>query len=78
MASRRYTIQIPYTTSAKDGLAISMGLNLPEVHSALPRLKPEIVAKLQRCSFWHSETFTKTELDSVPDDLWNKLAPHLG
>lgn len=76
--ARRYTIPVPYTTTGRDGLAISMGLNLPEAHSALARLKPEVVAKLQRCSLWHSETFTKAELDSVPDDLWNRLAPHLG
>ena len=76
--ARKYTIPIPYTTSGKDGLAISMGLNLPEVHAALARLKPETVAKLQRCTFWHHETFTRAELDGVPDDLWEKLAPHLG
>lgn len=76
--ARHYTITLPYTTTGKDGLAISMGLNLPEVHAALSRLKPEIVAKLHRCSFWHSETFTKAELDTIPGDLWDRLAPHLG
>jgi hypothetical protein len=76
--ARKYSIPIPYTTSGKDGLAISMGLNLPEVHAALSRLKPDLVEKLRRCSFFHHETFTKAELDSVPDDLWNRLAQHLG
>jgi hypothetical protein len=76
--ARKYSIPIPYTTSGKDGLAISMGLNMPEVHAALSRLRPDLVAKLQRCSFFHHETFTKAELDSVPDDLWSQLAPHLG
>jgi hypothetical protein len=76
--ARKYSIPLPYTTSAKDGLAISMGLNLPEVHAALARLKPDLVEKLRRCSFFHHETFTKAELDSVPDDLWSRLAPHLG
>jgi hypothetical protein len=76
--ARKYSIPVPYTTSAKDGIAISMGLNLPQVHDALGRLKPEVVAKLRACSFWHHETFTKAELDSVPDDLWKALEPHLG
>lgn len=78
MARRLYLIPVPYTTTARDGLAISMGLNLPSVHDALPRLRPEIVAKLQRCSFFHSETFGKDELDSIPDDLWAVVSPYLG
>lgn len=76
--ARQYKIPVPYTTSGKDGLAISMGLNMPQVHAALSRIKPEIVAKLQRCSLFHHETFSRAELDSVPDDLWKQLEPHLG
>lgn len=76
--ARRYPFALPYTTSAKDGLAISMGLNLPQVHAALPRLKPDLVAKLQRCSVFHRETFTKAELDNIPQDLWDAIAPHIG
>lgn len=76
--ARQYKIPVPYTTSGKDGIAISMGLNMPEVHAALKRIDPAIVAKLQRCSLFHHETFSKAELDSVPDDLWSKLASHLG
>jgi hypothetical protein len=51
---------------------------MPQVHTALSRLKPDLVAKLQRCSFMHHETFTRAELDSIPEDLWQALAPHLG
>ena len=76
--ARQYPFSLPHTTSAKEGFAISMGLNMPQVHDALPQLKPDLVAKLQRCSFWHSETFTKADLDGIPDSLWTKLAPHLG
>lgn len=76
--ARKYPWALPHTISAGEGLAISYGLNLPQVHAALPRLKPDLVAKLQRCSFWHHEAFSKAELDSVPDDLWAALAPHLG
>ena len=76
--ARHYTIPLPYTTTAKDGLAISAGLDMPEAHSALARLKPALVEKLKRCGVFHHETFTKAELDSVPDDLWAALAPHLG
>lgn len=76
--ARQYPFQLPHTITATEGVAISMGLNMPQVHAALPRLKPELVAKLQRCSLFHHETFTKAELDSIPEDLWVKLAPHLG
>ena len=76
--ARKYPFALPYTTTAKDGLAISYGLNLPAVHAALPRLKPKLVAKLQRCSVFHSETFSKAELDGIPDDLWARIAPHIG
>lgn len=76
--ARKYSIPVPYTTSAKDGLAIMAGLEMPEVQAALSRIKPDLVAKLKRVGVFHHETFTKAELDSVPADLWDRLAPHLG
>ncbi|MGU3286429.1 hypothetical protein [Methylobacterium mesophilicum] len=76
--ARRYDIPVPYTTSAGDGMKIGMALGMLEVQSALKRIRPDVVEKLKRVGVWHHETFTKAELDSIPDDLWSKLAPHLG
>ena len=78
MAARQYPFALPHQTTAAEGAAISIGLNMREVHDALPHLKPDLVAKLQRCSLFHRETFTKADLDSIPDALWARLAPHLG
>lgn len=78
MSKRTYTIPVPYKTSGADGAKISFALGLPAVQADLKRLDPALVEKLKRVGFWHSETFTKAELDSVPQDLWDKLAPHLG
>lgn len=78
MAKRQYSIAVPYTTSFSDGMKIEMALGMPEVQAALPRLKPALVEKLKRVGPMHHETFTKAELDSVPDDLWAKLSSHLG
>lgn len=76
--ARQYPFALPYTVTALQGAAISVGLNSKEVHDALPRLKPALVSKLRACSLFHHETFTKAELDSIPADLWDRLAPHLG
>jgi len=76
--ARKYPFSLPHKISAGEGATISMALNMKPVHDALPRLKPELVAKLQACSFFNHPTFTKDELDSIPADLWDKLAPHLG
>jgi hypothetical protein len=78
MAKRQYAIPVPYTTSAADGAKIEMALGMPEVQAALPRIRPEIVEKLKRVGVFHHETFSRAELDSIPGDLWSKLAPHLG
>lgn len=76
--ARQYPFPLPYTVTAGQGALISMALNSKQVHDALPRLKPELVTKLRACSLWHHETFTKADLDSIPDALWAQLAPHLG
>lgn len=76
--ARQYPFPTPYTVSAAQGALISMALNTKQVHDALPRLDPALVAKLRECSFFHHPTFTKAELDGIPADLWAALAPHLG
>lgn len=76
--ARKYSIPVPYTTNAGDGVKIGMALGMPEVQSALKRIRPDVVEKLKRVGVWHHETFTKAELDTIPADLWEKLAPHLG
>jgi|UPI0004661427 hypothetical protein len=78
MAKRQYAIPVPYTTSAADGMKIGIALDMPEVQAALPRIRPAIVEKLRRVGVFHHETFSREELDSIPADLWNQLAPHLG
>lgn len=78
MAKRQYSIAVPYTTSSADGAKIEMALGMPEVQAALPRIKPTIVEKLKRVGVFHHETFSRAELDSIPADLWDRLAPHLG
>jgi len=78
MSKRTYNIPLPYTTTSSDGAKIEMALGMPEVQAALPRIKPEIVAKLKRVGIIHNETLSHAELDSIPSDLLNKLAPHLG
>jgi hypothetical protein len=78
MPKRQYTIPVPYTTTFSDGVKIEMALGMPEVQAALPRLKPALVEKLKRVGPMSHETFTKAELDSIPADLWDRLAPHLG
>lgn len=78
MAKRTYTIPVPYTTSSSDGMKIGVALDMPEVQHALTRIDPTIVAKLKRVGIMHHETFSKAELDSIPEDLWQRLAPHLG
>lgn len=76
--ARKYPFALPYTVTASQGALISLAMNTKQVHDALPRLKPEVVAKLRACSFFHHETFTKDDLDSIPADLWAQLATHLG
>lgn len=76
--ARQYTIPLPYRTSFWDSAKIRLGLGMPEVQSALKRLKPALVAKLQSVSPSNPVTFTRADFDSIPDDLWAKLAPHLG
>ncbi|MCJ2085488.1 hypothetical protein MKK88_05700 [Methylobacterium sp. E-005] len=76
--ARQYPFPLPHKISPAEGATISMALNMKAVHDALPRLPAALVAKLQTCSLFTHPTFTKAELDSVPDDLWLKLAPHLG
>ena len=76
--ARQYKIEVPYTTTGSDGLKIGVALSMPEVQAALKRVDPAVVAKLKRVGVFHHETFSKAELDGVPDDLWLKLAPHLG
>ena len=76
--ARQYKIQVPYTTTGSDGLKIGVALGMSEVQSALKRVDPAIVEKLKRVGVFHHETFSKAELDSIPSDLWDRLAPHLG
>lgn len=76
--ARQYTIALPYRTSFWDSAKIRIGLGRPEVQAALKRLPASLVAKLQSVSPAHPVTFTKADFDSIPDDLWNALAPHLG
>ncbi|KAA0117907.1 hypothetical protein CIW48_27290 [Methylobacterium sp. P1-11] len=76
--ARRYAIPVPYTTSFSDGMKIEMALGMPEVQTALKRLRPALVEKLKRVGPMHHETFSKAELDSIPADLWDRLASHLG
>lgn len=76
--ARHYAISVPYTTTASDGLKIEAALGMPEVQAALKRIDPAVVAKLKRVGIMHHETFSRAELDSIPTDLWNRLASHLG
>jgi hypothetical protein len=76
--ARHYAIALPYRTSFWDSAKIRIGLGLPEVQSALKRLPPALVAKLQSVSPAHPVEFSKADFDSIPDDLWAKLAPRLG
>lgn len=78
MAARKYPFALPHKVSPGEGAAISVGLNLKQVHDALTHLNPALVTKLQQCSLFNHPTFTKADLDSIPDDLWAQLAPHLG
>jgi hypothetical protein len=76
--ARKYAIALPYRTSFWDSAKIRIGLGLPEVQAALKRLPAPLVAKLQSVSPANPVTFTKADFDSIPDDLWRALAPHLG
>jgi hypothetical protein len=76
--ARKYTIALPYRTSFWDSAKIRIGLGLPEVQAALKRLPPALVAKLQSVSPSHPVEFSKADFDSIPEDLWAKLAPRLG
>ena len=76
--ARKYSIPVPYRTTASDGVKIGLALSLPEVQAALKRIRPDVVAKLQRVGVFDHETFSQAELDSIPGDLWDRLAPHLG
>ena len=76
--ARKYPFPVPYKITAGQGALISMAINTKPVHDALPRLRQDVVAKLQACSFFNHPTFTKDELDSIPADLWRQLEPHLG
>jgi len=76
--ARHYDIKLPYRTSFWDSAKIRIGLGRPEVQAALKRLPPALVAKLQSVSPAHSTEFTKADFDSIPDELWAQLAPHLG
>lgn len=78
MASRTYAIPLPYTTTSSDGLKIEAALAMNGADAVLARLKPPLVAKLKRVGIMHHETFSKAELDSIPADLWDRLAQHLG
>lgn len=76
--ARKYAISFPFVVTGLKGSLVSAALNSKEVHDALPRLKPKLVAKLRACSFFHEESFSKADFDGIPEDLWVKLAPHLG
>ncbi len=78
MAKRTYTLKLPYTTGFWDSAKIRLGLGMPEVQAALKDLSPGLVAKLKSVGPTNPVTFTKADLDSIPDNLWAKLAPHLG
>lgn len=76
--ARQYTIKLPYRTSFWDSAKIRLGLGMPEVQAAMKRLPAPLVAKLKSVSPSHPVEFSKADFDSIPDDLWAKLAPELG
>lgn len=78
MTHRKYSIPLPYETSAKDALAIEAGLGRPEIQAAMKRLPAALQAKIESVGIFHPVQFTEADFNQIPDDLWRQLAPHLG
>lgn len=78
MPHRTYHITFPFKPSFTQALAIEAGVRKPEFQPTLAKLKPALVSKLHAVTPFDPQQFTKADFDSLPDDLWAKLAPHLG
>lgn len=76
MSNRTYNFELPYEISS---FYVTFGINKLKSEGTFDKLPAVLQAKLQHASEnWEAVLVTKTELDSIDDDVWKILAAELG